>query len=131
MRIDVSDLYYAAVLSQLPSADIGKPQCDYRDERFACTSGEFIGVIFKWSAFANEAFAIVCPMARLIYLTACANMRIYTERNNLSFIFGANWQKPTILAYLIAMCQRWALTPSNSSIPSLLSRETYIYSRKL
>lgn len=87
MHIDASDLYDAAVLTQMPCEDIGKPQGDQQHEPLAFSSCEFPCAIFKWSTF-EEAFVIVFAMARLVYFAVCGSTCIYTDHNNVIFIYS-------------------------------------------
>lgn len=66
-------------------------------------------------------------MARLDYLTTCANTRNYTGHYSPSFIFDPKREQPSMSAYLVVIIQRWVLTHGHFeySISHVQGEETF------
>lgn len=115
LQTDSSGHFHAAVLTQVPKEDLGKPQSAQHHSPLEFVSGAFKDASSRGSIFEKEAFAIVHAMSRLDYLTACSETSIFTDHRNLVFIFDPLKVQPNmpyrvaVPAYLVSKVQRWAL----------------------
>lgn len=109
LHTDASDLYHAAVLTQIPKKDLEKPQAEQVHSPLAFISGTFKDAMSRWSILEKEAYAIVHAMSRLDYLTSCAETTIFTDHRNLIFLFDPRKSQPNMPTYLVSKIQRWAL----------------------
>ncbi|OWZ11930.1 LOW QUALITY PROTEIN: hypothetical protein PHMEG_00014979 [Phytophthora megakarya] len=56
---DASQTLFGAVVTQIPSADVGLPVHEQRHQPLAFLSGSFVGNMSRWSTIDKEAFTIV------------------------------------------------------------------------
>ncbi len=107
---DASDLHWAGVLTQIPSADN-----DLLFEEQNHAPLPFLSVLFtesssRWSTAENEAFAIVESISQLDYmLLRPERILLFTDHKNLTYIFNPVACNSQIKKHVANKIERWAL----------------------
>ena len=86
---DASDKHWAAVLTQIPAADLDLPCVGQRPASLSFLSGSFRKSTFSRCTPEREAFAIFEVVARLDYiLNRPSGFWLFTDHKNLTFLFN-------------------------------------------
>ncbi|XXQ36816.1 Integrase catalytic domain-containing protein [Plasmodiophora brassicae] len=103
---DANEVNSAAVVTQIPPEDLGKPVHGQRHEPLGFVGHKFAGPERNWSTVEKEGFAIKDGIDKLDYLvTTNEQFRLFTDHRNLVRIFSpTDVSKPTA-----QKLQRWAL----------------------
>ena len=108
---DASTTHWAAVLTQIPKADLDTPVAKQRHAPLAFLSGGFKGSSARWSTAEKEAFAIVAAVTRLDYiLLRPEGFLLFTDHRNLVYIFASRPSATHIPRHVANKLERWALT---------------------
>ena len=108
---DASLDHWGAVVTQVPTADIGEPLDEQQHEPLAFLSGKFVGAPSRWAIVEKEAFAIVESCKRLEYLLLREQgFRVFTDHRNLAYIFDPLATDSNMARYQADKLQRWAMT---------------------
>jgi hypothetical protein len=107
---DASDLFWGAIVTQIPPEDLTLPLSEQRHEPLAFLSSAFKGAQLNWATVEKEAFSIVETCVRLEYmLLRQGGFHLFTDHRNLTYIFHPTELSPTIQKHTAAKLQRWAL----------------------
>jgi hypothetical protein len=92
---DASYAGWAAVITQVPVADVAKAPDAQRHQPLAFSSGLFRGSSLNWSILDKEAFPIVYAASNLRHLLmAPAGLHIYCDHRNLIYLFTSTPGSP-------------------------------------
>jgi len=106
---DASDGYWAAVLTQIPDDQVGRPVEEQEHEPLGFLSGAFKKHSAHWSIVEKEAFSVVTAMEQFYYMTAGGTTHIWTDHANLTYIFDPYGRNPGINRQVANKLMRWAL----------------------
>ncbi|ETV82186.1 hypothetical protein H257_04897 [Aphanomyces astaci] len=110
---DASDLFWGAVATQVPPADLDLPLEDQRHQRLAFINGSFFGASARWPIVEKEAYAMVESCRRLDYLVVRpGGFRLFTDHRNLVYIFNPSGSNTNMTKYQADKLQRWSLAMS-------------------
>ncbi|KAF0704619.1 hypothetical protein AaE_014847, partial [Aphanomyces astaci] len=107
---DASDLFWGAVATQVPPADLDLPLDDQRHQPLAFISGSFSGASARWPIVEKEAYGVVESCKRLDYLVVRrGGYRLFTDHRNLVYIFNPSGSNANMAKYQDDKLQRWSL----------------------
>lgn len=110
---DASDTHWAGITTQVPMADLHKPHSLKRHEPLSFLSGHFTDTQMRWSTFEKEAFGIMSTLDKMHWLASSADsFELYTDHNNLIFLFDPTAYVPDLTQAAIRKVIRWAVTIS-------------------
>jgi RNase H-like domain found in reverse transcriptase len=98
------------VATQVPPADLELPRSEQRHEPLAFFSGSFTGAMRRWAIIEKQAYAIVVSCERLYWLLQRPDgFSLFTDHNNLVYVFHPYDRNSTIATHTAAKLIRWAL----------------------
>lgn len=107
---DASDTVWSGMITQVPWEDLGKPQADQRHGPLAFLSGRFNQTQLRWSVLEKEAYAALATLARMHWLVSTpSGFDLYTDHNNLIFLFDPLSVVPDLAQTSIRKVLRWAV----------------------
>jgi len=107
---DASDSVWSGVITQVPISDVNLPHSEKRHEPLAFLSGRFDATQLRWSTLEKEAYAIMATTERMHWiLSDSAGFDIYTDHNNLVFIFDPLSVLRDISLSSLKKVLRWAV----------------------
>lgn len=107
---DASDTVWSGIVTQVPRRDLKLPHSDREHEPLAFLSGRFNAVQFGWSILEKEAYAKLATLERTHWIAATADgFDLYTDHNNLIFIFDPTAVVPDISQTTLRKVLRWAV----------------------
>lgn len=107
---DASDTHWAGICTQVPIEDIHKPHADKRHEPLSFLSGRFDDTQLRWSTLEKEAYAIMASIDRMHWLASGSEgFDLFTDHNNLIFIFDPTSLVPDLTVAAIRKVIRWAV----------------------
>lgn len=110
---DASDSHWSGMITQVPNADLSLPHSEQRHEPLAFHSGRFDPTQMGWSTIEKEAYAVLASVERSHWLAACpAGFDLYTDHNNLIFIFDPTTLMPDIGQVALRKVLPWAVRMS-------------------
>ncbi|ETV71271.1 hypothetical protein H257_13409 [Aphanomyces astaci] len=110
---DASDLFWGAVATEVPPANLDLPLEDQRHQPLAFISGSFSGASARWPIVEKEAYAVVESCKRLDYLVVRpGGFRLFTDHRNLVYIFNPSGSNANMAKYQADKLQRWSLVMS-------------------
>lgn len=110
---DASDTHWSGIVTQVPLTDISLPHSDQAHDPLAFHSGVFSATQIGWSTVEKEAYAVLASIERSHWLAACpAGFDLYTDHNNLIFIFDPAAVMPDIGQGALRKVLRWAVRMS-------------------
>jgi hypothetical protein len=111
LYIDASQDFSGAVVTQLEPEEVSLPSEEHHHRPLAFLSGQFVGVAARWPTIEKEAYAIVEATRILDYLLLRPKgFRLYTDHQNLVYIFDPYATDGTMARYQADKLQRWALS---------------------
>lgn len=111
---DSSDHVWSGIVTQVPFEDLSLPHADQRHEPLAFLSGRFSDCQYRWSILEKEAYAILATMDRMHWVLASpCGFDLYTDHNNLIFIFDPLSIVPDLSQSSLKKVLRWAVRMSN------------------
>jgi len=110
---DACDRIWSGIVTQVPHEDLKLPFHEQRHGPLAFLSGKFNTTQRGWSIFEKEAFAILASCERMRWLLGDpAGFNLYTDHNNLVFIFDPLRYLPDLSASSVRKVLRWAVAMS-------------------
>ena len=107
---DASDAVWSGIVTQVPRKDLKLAHSEREHEPLAFLSGRFNSVQFGWSILEKEAYAILATLERTHGIAATAEgFDLYTDHNNLIFIFDPTAVVPDISQTTLRKVLRWAV----------------------
>ena len=107
---DASDTVWSGIITQVPPRDLNKPHAEQQHSPLAFCSGVFNATQLGWSVLEKEAFAILATLERMHWLVATsAGFDLYTDHNNLIFIFDPLSIIPDLSQPSVRKVLRWAV----------------------
>lgn len=107
---DASDSHWSGILTQVPFSDLSAPHRDQAHEPLAFHSGRFSDVQIGWSTLEKEEYAVLATLERSHWLAACPKgFDLFTDHNNLIFLFDPVAVKPDIGQAALRKVLRWAV----------------------
>lgn len=107
---DASESHWSGILTQVPYAQLHLPHADQDHEPLAFHSGRFSGAQVAWSTIEKEAFSVLATTERSHWLASTpAGFDLFTDHNNLVFIFDPCAVVPNINQTTIRKVLRWAV----------------------
>ena len=107
---DASDSNWSAIVTQVPMSDIHLPHQDKHHEPLAFLSGHFNPTQKRWSTIEKEAFAIMMCTEKMHWLASePTGFDLYTDHNNLIFLFDPQAIQPDLSQTAIRKVLRWAV----------------------
>lgn len=107
---DASDSHWSGILTEVPYSHLSAPHHYQAHEPLAFHSGKFLAVQLGWSTLGKKAFAVLAALERLHWLAACpASFDLFTDRNNLMFLFDPVAVMPDIEEAALRKVLRWAV----------------------
>jgi RNase H-like domain found in reverse transcriptase len=111
---DASNEFWSAIATQVPPEDLDCPRSDQHHEPLAFLSGSFTGSMRRWAIIEKEAYAIVISCERLDWLLQRPDgFSLYTDHQNLLYVFNPYGRNPSVAAHTAAKLIRWALRLSS------------------
>ena len=106
-------------MSHIPYCDIHVPHSDQAHEPLSFLSGHFNATQSRWSTVEKEAYAIMATVELMQWLASEPQVfDLYTDHNNLIFIFDPNAIQPDLSQTATRKVLRWAVR---------LSAYTYVF----
>ena len=94
----------------MPVDDVSKPHKDQRHSPLAFLSGRFNATQLGWSVLEKEAFAVLHTLDRMHWLvTNPDGFDLYTDHNNLIFLFDPLSVVPDMSQTTLRKVLRWAV----------------------
>ncbi len=110
---DANDNVWSGILTQVPHSDTKLPFKDQRHEPLGFLSGRFNATQSRWAIIEKEAFAVMACCERMRWLLATTDgFDLYTDHNNLIFIFDPLSIIPDLTAGSVRKVLRWAVSLS-------------------
>lgn len=110
---DASNEIWSGMVTQIPVVDIAKLHSEQRHEPLSFLSGRFNNTQYGWSTLEKEAFAILASLERMHWLAATpSGFDLYTDHNNLIFIFDPLSLMPDLSQTAVRKVLRWAVRMS-------------------
>ncbi len=107
---DASNRHCRAVVTQIPSADRGRPIEDKAHQPLMFLSGTFTGAAERYAIIENEVFALVETVKRADYmLHRPGGIHLFTDHKNLRYIFNPDSVINNVPKYAADKLQRWSL----------------------
>lgn len=107
---DACDSVWSAIITQVPFKDLTKPHVEQDHEPLAFLSGRFSATQLGWSILEKEAYAAVASLERMHWLAATpAGFDLYTDHNNLIFLFDPLSVVPDLSQTSLRKVLRWAV----------------------
>jgi len=107
---DASEYVWSGIATQVPMADLDKPQADQRHEPLAFLSGRFNKTEMGWPIIEKEAYAVIATLDRLHWIAATqSGFDLYTDHRNLIFLFDPLSVVPDLSQTSIRKVLRWAV----------------------
>lgn len=111
---DASDSYWSGIVTQVPREHMSLPHVDQTHEPLAFYSGRLSTTEMGWSTVEKEAYAVMASVDRAHWLASCTDgFDLFTDHNNLIFIFDPIAVKPDINQAATRKVLRWAVRLSN------------------
>ena len=110
---DSSDTVWSGILTQVPHMDLELPFEKQRHEPLAFLSGRFDDTEMRWAIIEKEAYAVKASCERMRWLLGTPDgFNLYTDHNNLIFIFDPLSLVPDLSASSVKKVLRWAVSLS-------------------
>ncbi len=107
---DASNRHWGVVVTQIPSADRGRPIEDQAHQPLMFLSGTFTGAAERWAIIEKEAFALVESVKRTDYmLHRPRGFHLFTDHKNLRYIFNPDSVISKVPKYTADKLQRWSM----------------------
>ena len=106
---DASDTHWASMLPQIPRANINSSVENQGHEVLSFLSGAFSNSSSLRSSVEKEAVAVVHSMSQLDFLTASGQVHLYTDHENIIYIFDPYKCNPGISKQVANKSMRWTL----------------------
>ena len=111
---DASIDFHGGIATWIPSSSIDLPFAEQPHKPLAFLSGAFTGSQSRWNIVEKEAYAIVHAVSKLDYLLIRpTGFLIFTDHQNLRYIFNPYGENPSIQRHTANKLQRWALILMN------------------
>lgn len=111
---DASETHWSGIVTQVPHGQLNMQHAAQDHEPLAFHSGRFSGAQVSWSTIEKEAFAVLATTERSHWLASTpAGFDLYTDHNNLVFIFDPCAVVPNINQATIRKVLRWAVRLSS------------------
>lgn len=110
---DASDTQWSGIVTQVPYSDLSLPHAEQRHEPLAFHSVRFSATKLSWSTIEKEAYAVLASVGQAHWLATCADgFDLYTDHNNLIFIFDPTTLMPDIALGAVRKVLRWVVRMS-------------------
>jgi len=98
MFTDASSFGWSGCLTAVKNFNSEKPIHEQQHNPLGFVSGVFTGSEVRWGIQCKEAFAIKETCTKLAHITRCFKFRMYTDSNNLSYIYkrGHLWPQKDV-----------------------------------
>lgn len=107
---DASEMVWLGILTQVPICDVSKPHAQQRHSTLAFLSGRFDTTKLGWSILEKEAYAVLATLERMHSLvTTPDGFDLYTDHNNLIFLFDPLTVVPDLSQTSLRKVLRWAV----------------------
>lgn len=107
---DASESHWSGILTQVPYTQLQLPHAKQDHEPLAFHSGRFSGAQVTWSTIEKEAFSVLASTERAHWLASTPDgFDLFTDHNNLVFIFDPCAVVPNINQATIRKVLRWAV----------------------
>ena len=113
--VDASYTHWAGLTTQIPKEDRHKKNHLKRHEPLAFLSGRFTETQIRWSTLEKEAYSVMATLDRMHWLASSSKFELYTDHNNLIFIFNPRSYIPDLTIAAVRKVIRWAVTISGYS----------------
>lgn len=111
---DASDTHWSGIVTQVPLSDTSLSHLEQAHDPLAFHSGRFSETQLGWSTLEKEAYAVLASVERSHWLAACpAGFDLFTDHNNLIFIFDPMAVMPDIGQGALRKVLRWAVRMSS------------------
>lgn len=108
--MDASDKYWSGIMTQVPVPDLRNPHSQQAHEPLAFLSGQFNSTQLGWPILEKEACAVLATLTRLHWLASIPHgFDLYTDHNNLIFIFDPLSVVPDLSQNTVRKVLRWAI----------------------
>lgn len=107
---DASDLNWSGLVTQVPHEDLPLDHEHQRHEPMAFLSGAFAGAQLRWSTLEKEGYAIMATVDRMHWVLSNPDgFDIFTDHNNLVFLFDPLSVVPDLAQTTLRKVLRWAI----------------------
>lgn len=107
---DASDMVWSGIITQVPVIDVSKPHKEQRHSPLSFLSARFNMTQQGWSTVEKEAFAVLNTLDRMHWLvTNPDGFDLYTDHNNLIFLFDPLSVVPDLSQTSLRKVLRWAV----------------------
>ena len=108
--VDASDTHWAGVVTQIPFSHVHQSHAEKQHDPLAFLSGHFTPTQLRWSTIEKEAFSVMATIERMHWLASSpAGFDLFTDHNNLIFIFDPLSLSPDLSQTSIRKVVRWAV----------------------
>ena len=110
---DASDVIWSGIITQVPKEELKLKHSNQNHEPLAFLSGRFNETQLRWSTLEKEAYAILASLERMHWLVSTPDgFDLYTDHNNIIFIFDPLALKPDLAQSSVKKVLRWAVRMS-------------------
>ena len=107
---DASDTAWSGIITQVPHAHVHRSHAEQDHAPLAFLSGRFNATQLGWSVLEKEAYAVLTTLDRMHWIVATTDgFDLYTDHNNLIFLFDPLSVVPDLSATTLRKVLRWAV----------------------
>lgn len=104
---------WSGIVTQVPFGDLSLAQAKQRHEPLAFISGRFSNREYRWSILEKEVYVILATVDRMHWaLATTCGFDLFTDHNNLIFIFDPLSIMPDLSQSSLKKVLRWAVRMS-------------------
>lgn len=108
---DASDTGWSGILTQVPFHQLQRPFDEQNHQPLAFLSGQFNKTQLSWSTIEKETYAIISTVERMHWMLAHpSGFDIYTDHNNIVFLFDPRSIMPNLSISSTRKVLRWAVS---------------------